>query len=276
MKSIRLSDSAHLIRVDNPRVRDLIGIRHIVLSDSGHINEIGYRDNAPWYIWSTYLRGHDPTHNIRVQQTNFVLSVAARQEAVLVAFAMKLLAGTLSGPYVGFSDINKSPFSIQFLNHSPYWGGSFLVLGRKEVSMLRTLLAALNNAAIRGKLETIIEMYRYAESATVPSVSLRFLELAVILEMLFLPTQDRELSYRFQLRIAKWFRRHYRKDVMTVAAQAKRIYKLRSDIAHAGIAKVNDEDMNSVRGLARMALRKFVLDRSIFTDTYLDELCLQE
>lgn len=272
-KSIKLSDSAHFIRVDNPRVRNLIGIQHVVLSDSGHIREIGYRDDAPWYIWATYLlQGGNSPYNIR--QNNFVLSVATRQEAVLVAFAMKLIAGTLSGPYVGFSDIKNPPFSIQFLNLSPYWGGDILVLGRKEISMLRTLLVALSSPSPGAKLETIIEKYRYAESKTVPSRSLRFLELAVILEMLFLPTADKELSYRFQLRIAKWFKRHHREDILDVAAKAKRIYKLRSDIAHSGTAKISDEDMSTVRDLTRMALRKFVLDRSIFTDTYLDELCL--
>jgi hypothetical protein len=100
------------------------------------------------------------------------------------------------------------------------------------------------------------------------------MELAVILEMLFLPTADRELSYRFQLRIAKWFNRHYRTDISSVAGTAKRIYKLRSDIAHSGAAKIGADDLADIRNLTRMALRKFVLDASSFTDRYLDELCL--
>jgi len=193
---------------------------------------------------------------------------------VFVAFAMKLIAGTQSGPYIGFSDIKSLPFSIEFLNFSPYWGGTFLALGRNEISLLRKLLVAMKAGPSGGRIATIIEKYRYAESASVPSQSLRYMELAVILEMLFLPTADRELSYRFQLRIAKWFKRHYRDDIASVAGKAKRIYKLRSDIAHTGAAKISDEDLADIRHLVRMSLRKFVLDASSFTDKYLDELCL--
>lgn len=275
-RSIKLSDSAHLIRVDNPRIKNVIGIRHVALTESGHIREIGHNDNAPWYTWVKYLRGHNPTHNIGVSQTNFVLSVASKREAILVGFAMKLLSGTRSGPYFGFSDMKKSPFTVELLALCPYWGGNFLTLERKEISMLRRLLKALKSFTADEKLDTIIEKYRYAESATVPSVTLRFLELAVILEMLFLPKEASELSYRFQLRIAKWFGRHYREDVRAVATQAKRIYDIRSAIVHKGTpkAKISDEDLGSIRRLARMSLHKFVLERSLFEDNYLEELCL--
>jgi hypothetical protein len=207
-------------------------------------------------------------------QNNFVLSTSTRREAEIVAFAMKLLGGTLSGPYVGFSDFAHFPSSVQFLIFNPYWGGRALVLGRQEILRLRKLLTALHGAPYNGKLETIIEKYRYAESADVPSINLRILELAVILEMLFLPTADRELAYRFQLRIAKWFKRHCGEDVVSTASKAKRIYKLRSDIAHSGTAKAGDADLEDVRLLARAALQKFVVDSSKFTDKYLDDLCL--
>lgn len=273
-KSIKLGDSAHLIRLDHPHMRSLIGITHILLGELGHIQEIGYRDNAPWYIWTAHLRTNHPTHDIHLQLTNFALSVPDRSTAVLVAFAMKLLAGTRSGPYVGFSDIRTLPFSIVNLNICPYWGGSPLVLGLKEITVLKMLLLALSSSGQTGKLGTLIEKYRYAESAGPPSISLRFMELAVVLEMLFLPSQATELSYRFQLRVAKWFSRHFREDVGNVAAEAKRIYKLRSEIAHKGVAIVSEEAMASVRRLTRKALHKFVLNPSIFTDRYLDELCL--
>jgi len=140
--------------------------------------------------------------------------------------------------------------------------------------MLRMLLSALNSLAADRKLDTVIEKYRYAESASGPSRALRFLELAVILEMLFLPRQSTELSYRFQLRVAKWFHRHYREDTRQVATQAKRIYTIRSDIAHKGTATISEDDMKSISRLTRMALHKFVLERRLFEDEYLSELCL--
>lgn len=274
-KSIKLSSSARLIRFDNRTVANLVGVRHIVLSDTGLIREIGFRDDAQWYAWAQHMYPPMRFAPFNVYKLNFVLSVATREEAVNVAFAMKLLAGTLSGPYIGFSDFRQLPSTVQFLNISPYWGGSFISLGTRDISLLRTLLAALNAHPKGGKMETIIEKYRYAESADVPSQSLRFLELAVILEMLFLPTADRELAYRFQLRVAKWFNRHYGDDIEDIATTAKRIYKLRSDIAHSGTGKISDKDLIDARHITRMALRSFVLDASIFTDKYLDELCLR-
>ena len=273
-KSIKLGESIFLIRLDHPHLRSLIGISNIVVSKSGHIEQIGYLDNSPWPIWASHLRTNHPTHDIHRQFINFALSVPDRSSARFVAFAMKVLAGTRSGPYVGFSDFRNSPFSIVPLNLCPYWGGGPLVLERKGIATLRMLLRAATSSEHKGKLGTLIEKYCYAESFGPPSPSLRYMELAVVMEMLFLPIQAAELSYRFQLRVAKWFSRHFRDDVGNVAVQAKQIYKLRSKIAHEGVATVSDEDMASIRTLTRKALHKFVLDPSIFTDGYLDELCL--
>jgi hypothetical protein len=148
-------------------------------------------------------------------------------------------------------------------------------LGRAEIKILRTLVEQLERSHGDKRLDMVIEKFCYAESAGVPSTALRFLELSVVLEMLFLPKKaTSEISYRFQLRVAKWFSRHYREDVRVVADHAKRIYTLRSNIAHTGIAEVTNEDMNTIRWIARMALRKSVLKSSLFDDKYLDELCL--
>lgn len=274
-KSIKLSDSASLIRIDVPHIKELIGVRHVELDASGYIAEISHRDEAPWYIWTRYLgRGHPILDNILLDLTNFVLAVENRREALLVAFAMKLIAGTRSGPYIGFSDPRCSPFSVVYLPFSPHRSDCFLALDSKKISLLRKLLAALNEAPGGGKLDTLIEKYCYAESAGVPSTSLRFLELAVILEMIFLPKANAELSYRFQLRVAKWFRRHQGEDVLAFVAKAKRIYTLRSHVAHSGTAKISGNDMDDIRHITRTALRAFVLDASMFEDRRLEELCL--
>ena len=97
-KLIRLGESISLIRLDSRHLRGLLGIRNIVVSESGHIEQIDYQENSPWPIWASHLRTNHPTHDIHSQLTNFALSVPDRSTARFVAFAMKVLAGTRSGP----------------------------------------------------------------------------------------------------------------------------------------------------------------------------------
>lgn len=271
-KSIKLTDSIFLLRFDHPRVRNLIGIQDITLEDTGHISAISYKTSSVWPRWWIHLRSHNPSHNIRNQFCNFVLATSTREEAILVAFALKLLDGTLSGPFIGFSDDGDS---VQFLKHRPWWGKGFLKLENPEIRSLRKLLTALSVFTDKAKLETIIEIYRYAESADVPTASLRFLQLAMILEMLFLPGKASELNYRFQLRLAKWFHRFCKENPKTIATAAAKIYDIRSKIAHGGVAKVSDEDMNFIREITRRALRYFVIDPSKFSDSFFTSLCLE-
>lgn len=275
-KSIKLGKSISLTRIDNARCKKILGISSVTLSEDGVVTQWCYEANAPWRTWLTYLRqGHKPHHNFLLQQTNFLLTVSNREQAIIVGFAMKLIDGTKSGPFMGFSDMNTSAFSAYFLNWCPYWGGERLSLERAEIKVLKELIEKLEQSHQDKRLGTMIEKFGYAESEGLPSKSLRFLELSVILEMLFLPKKDSELSYRFRLRVAKWFNRHYGEDVKVMFDQAKRIYDLRSTIAHAGTAEVTDQDMNAIRDIARRALRKYVCDSSLFQDQYLDELCLR-
>lgn len=271
-KSIRLTDSIFLLRFDHPRARNLIGIQDITMSETGHISAISYKVSSVWPRWWIHLRSENPTHNIRNLFCNFVLATSTYEEATLVAFALKLLDGTLSGPFVGFSDDGNSD---QFLRFRPWWGKGFLKLERSEINLLRKLVAALSAFQKKPKLATIMEIYRYAESADVPTASFRYLQLAIILEMLFLPEQTSELKYRFQLRLAKWFHRFYKENPKTIASIATTIYKIRSTVAHQGVAKVTDEDMNNIRDITRRALRCFVFDPSKFTDTFFESLCLE-
>lgn len=271
-KSIKLTDSIFLLRFDHPRVRRLIGIEDIAVSEIGHTSAISYKTSSVWPTWWIHLRSENPTHNFRNQLCNFVLATSTREEAILVAFALKLMGGTLSGPFVGFSEGGNS---VQFLRFRPWWGKDFLKLESPEIKLLRKLVADLSAIPITPKLSTIMEIYRYAESADVPTASLRYLQLAIILEMLFLPQKASELGYRFQLRVAKWFHRFYKEDPKTIASIAATIYKIRSTVAHKGVAIVTDEDMNNVRDITRRALRYFVIDPSVFTDTFFDSLCLK-
>ncbi len=270
-RSIRLSDAASLFRFDVPRIRHLVGLKHLTIGNEGAITSMQHLPNSAWSTWWSYLRSNDPTHNVRLRWSNFVLAASSREEAVRVAFALKLLAESFSGPYVGFSANGNS---IQYLVFRPWHGSQPLTLGRSETAQLRALLKAVSKFRDKARLETIIELYRYAESADVLPRSHRFLQLAIILEMLFLPKQKQELRYRFHLRMAKWFSHVFNDDIKTVATQSLRIYDLRSAIAHQGVAKISDAEMTNVKDYTRRALRRYLIDPTAFADAYLDDLCL--
>ncbi|MCG8428813.1 MAG: HEPN domain-containing protein [Chromatiales bacterium] len=273
-KTIKITDSISLSRIDIKKNRELIGVEEIIVNESGHvISWSGYSDSSPWYFWALHLRDNIGA-NLHLRQMNFILEVQKREEALLVGIAMKLLCGTKSGPYIGFSDIRLSSFSVHSLIHRPYWGEGYLYLGKKEIKQLKSLVRQLEGLQADKKLNTIIKKFWYSESYSGQATSIRFLEMSVILEMLFLPKAVSELSYRFQLRMAKWFNRHYRKNLKEVADDAKKIYRTRSKIAHSGTAKISRDELNNVRDYVRFAVRKYLTDPSIFKDDYLEELCL--
>ena len=157
------------MRFDHPQIRNLIGIQDLTLSNTGLLSEISYTTSSVWLAWWLPLQDENPSHNVRNKLCNFVLATSTQDEAIMVAFALKLMGSTLSGPFVGFSvDGN----STQFLRFRPWWGKGFLKLEGPEVKSLRKLLITTSAFRSKSKLEVIMEIYRYAESADVPSSSL--------------------------------------------------------------------------------------------------------
>lgn len=267
-RSLSLADSIRLIRLDCPTAKRLLGISRLSLSDDGFLKSKAYRDDASWWSYRANFRSNDPNQNFIINSANFLLAVDNRKQAESVAFAMKLIAPTRSGPYFGFS---ADADQFHLLSNCPYSGKGILNIDPSAHRKLKEILRLLH--AKDKKLETIVEKFGFAVSNGRPT-RLRFFELATILEMLFLPTQSSELSYRFRLRIAKWFKRHCGADPLDYAAKAKRIYDLRCEIAHQGTAAISEEALDDVSQITRRAIMHYLRDRAVFDDGYLDRLCL--
>ena len=291
-RSIKISDSIYLKRIDLKKCKKLLGIKNLVLSENGLIKEIEYDEDASWFRYIKIFPLADPNISLMVKLTNFLLVVKNTQQATNIAFAMKLLMDTKSGPYMYFCGLspkaktapsliemfqNRFNVNLFFSNgrilHCPYWGDNVLKLDNVHIEKLRKIVSMIDGNKDK-KLQTIIEKFLYAESYGPLSKHLRYLELAVILEMLFLPNKAQELRYRFRLRVAKWFHTHYKENLNNKNNEAVKIYDLRSKIAHSGTARISDVDLNTIRRTTRKAINKYIFDNTIFTDKYLDNLCL--
>ncbi|WP_152609848.1 HEPN domain-containing protein [Geobacter sp. OR-1] len=271
---IKLGNAAALLRIDYAECKEIMGIRDVQFDDEGRQKAISFTNNA-WHILTDQLPTRNPNHLLSWQFSNFILAVNERQNAELVGLAMKILGNTKTGPYVGFSgNPQQLPFAIHYLRHCPYWGGDTQRFDRAYIKRLKCLVARLEAAKFDERWPIIVEKFLYAESHGVPSDQLRYLELSVILEMLFLPNKSAELSYRFQLRVAKWFHKHYKYDLSNVSDQAKKIYSNRCKLAHSGKATIGKEDLDELRLLVRNVLIKYIFEDGIFKDKYLDDLCL--
>ena len=102
----------------------------------------------------------------------------------------------------------------------------------------------------------------------------RFIEIAIILEMLLLPESSTELSYRFRLRLAKLASKLFALNVNDVYRDAKKIYKTRSKLVHSG----SDSDIEDVSQMAfpltRELLLAYLRNKDTFTDASLEALCV--
>jgi hypothetical protein len=118
------------------------------------------------------------------------------------------------------------------------------------------------------------DKYLYATSFGLGNES-RFLEMAIILEMLLLPKNQQELSYRFSLRMANLAAAHLGENKQDAFTTAKHIYRIRSNLVHSG----HDKDVEGIfpRALdyARQLLRLYLDSRDTFMDEALDKLCLK-
>ena len=201
--------------------------------------------------------------------SNYVLHAPSRQRALEFNFSLKLADESSSSLYIGYEHAG----ATHFIHPPCYFGKDPLALTEETVALISGTLANISRSNDDRKLSLIKEKYLYAMSEQVRREG-RFVEIAIILEMLLLPQSSTELSYRFSLRLAKLASRLFSLDVQDVYRDAKRIYITRSNLVHSG----SDSDIDRVSEIAinytRRLLLQYLEDKDMFTETSLDALCL--
>jgi hypothetical protein len=151
---------------------------------------------------------------------------------------------------------------------------SILRSQRGTVLHLHRVSRLLRDQAPRAASRRIVSALRWAGRAT---ASRRrdeaFLHFVIALESLMLPPQrEGEIGYRLRVRVAHWLGGNLdnrRKNAKHVTAT----YGTRSQIAHAGVSDVTDDEMRIVRQLVKATLIVALHSRrlKLFTEDKVDE-----
>ena len=117
------------------------------------------------------------------------------------------------------------------------------------------------------------QKYLYAVSRQI-SMESRFIEFAIILEMILLPETSTELSYRFGLRLARIMSKLFKVQTEEAYKNAKMIYRTRSSLVHSGEYKDLEQVAPIALDYTRRLMCAYLQDKSIFKEASLDSLCL--
>ncbi len=182
---------------------------------------------------------------------------------------------TRSGISVGFSYAPGGYF-LSIIHPEPYFGEEIFELNRSNVKSLSEIVTQLLMMQSDTRLQLILQKYQYALSSEGLSNPQRFLELAIILEMLLLPEQNAELRYRFSLRFAKLFKKHdgQNENINDLYKYGKTLYDIRSKIVHKGSDDRIEMTMDMLTKFTQKAILLYLRDVSIFAERTLDILCL--
>lgn len=202
--------------------------------------------------------------------SNYVLVAPSLERAKEFNFALKLAGNSSSALYIGFKTTTPAKC---FLTPPCFFGKSALIVKDEDVKSLAALVGQIECARGDKKLQTMREIYVHALANQRRKES-RFIEIAIILEMLLLPSSSAELSYRFSLRLAKLLNKLTGEPTNDAFKLARRIYTTRSHLVHAG----SDRDLEEIGPVAynyvRILLAAYLNDRTLFQEARLDELCL--
>lgn len=109
------------------------------------------------------------------------------------------------------------------------------------------------------------------------SIEVRFLMVAISLENLFLCGEKNELAYKFSLRLSKLLNGQKKYDLGKIFYTARKIYDIRSDIAHSGMSKKLDKDIFiEAQNLSRESLNIYIKNKDYFSNNSLDNMCLKK
>lgn len=110
----------------------------------------------------------------------------------------------------------------------------------------------------------------------------KFLDLMTILEMLYLPENNSELSFRLSIRLANMFGKFYKEDKKTTFDKIKYFYDIRSSIVHTGEAKykkniicLSSEKtiLIDLLDVTRKSILLYVEDPNRFKEDELNNIC---
>jgi hypothetical protein len=280
VKEICINERISLKRIDKEDCQKALGIKNIVYSFNldGTIKSIKNLKNPQQMFRFNMPGSDDPKIQLELFSLNFALVVESIRDAERFQQAMKLLnPKTRSGISVGFGSTGFI-HGIFYVHPTPYRGEEIFTIDSKSVRALKELIAKLCSLEADKTLSIILQKYLYALSSEGFSESHRYLDLAIIMEMLLLPQNSQEVAYKFRLRFANLLKKrvgsHSKADIRGLYATGKRIYNIRSRIAHQGFDKRAKDNLEALSTFVQQSILLYLDNNALFCDKALDEMCL--
>ena len=210
-------------------------------------------------------------HRVFVMSSQFILEAKDVECVNWFQQALKLYKDGKTGVFYG---VNLRTREIHFLHPIPFYGSGVYSLEEKDIPKIKELYEAIKNTKSK-RYDLIAEKFLFALSGLHIKNDHRFLELATILEMLYIPRAKTELSFRFSLRACKALSKYQSMDEEKTYEDMRKIYDIRSGISHSGFHRDTAKYLNKLIDYTRKSIVLFLKDHSIFEDKRLDKLCIK-
>jgi len=247
-----------------------LGIRSPDYNEKGQLIGVG---PYSFGMHRTPLSG-DPGILLSFNSSNFFVTIKDFETAKYVKTAIKLHSINSTSILVGFTGENRDS-GHSYFNPPEFYGSESISLDELSLIELKRIYVQIRNAKEDPKFGLLAEKYHYAVSSLPISDSNRFLEMSIILEILLLPNNESEISYRFSLRMARLCKKYLKEDIHKSFEFAKEIYNIRSKLVHEGIHKKTSEKLSAIIDLGRRFILLYLQDPSIFELKSLNSLCLE-
>jgi hypothetical protein len=265
LDEIVISDDLHVRRMNGEDKERLLHLKDAEYDKSGRLSKFTALEGCLLFELNVTSLDIDD----QFCSSNYVLAASSRERAGLFNLALKLAGNSCSSLYIGYGPDK----SVRLLSPPCYFGQSALALTKKEASSLVQLVKQISDAQGDSKLTTMSDIFLHAMALS-PRKESRFIEVAILMEMLLLPSSSQELSFRFALRLAKLMQKLFGKSPSEVFAHGKSIYTTRSNLVHTGKDRNLERIAPVAYDYARSLLSAYTADKTLFQDAALDALCI--
>lgn len=263
-----VSDNLHIARMSEEDKKRLLHIENAKYDENGRLCSFTATSDC---LMSNMPDPHLDQNDVFCS-SNYIVTASCPERAKEFDFALKLAGNSCTALYIGFKTDTPATY---YINPPSYFQGDALSVEEKDVKKISKLLEQITLLQNDKKLKTMKEIYMHALSMQRRKES-RFIEIAIILEMLLLPSQSAELAYRFSLRLAKLLNKLTGEPVEEAFGHAKSIYNTRSRLVHSGKDSKLDDISPTAYNYVRLLLSAYIEDKNNFTDDTLDKLCLNQ
>ena len=257
-----------LRRITDEEIFEFFEIRVIERTEDGLIKEMSGGD---FNILTDPLSAILIDHKAFLMSSQFILEAKEIKCVNWFQQALKLYKSGKTGVFYG---INSKTRNIHFLHPIPFYGKKVYSLEQGDLPKIKALYETIKKTKSK-RYDLIMEKFLFALSGLSIRSHHRFLELATILEMLYVPRSGTELSFRFSLRACKALSKYLSMDEEETYNDMRDIYKIRSGISHSGFHRYTAKYLNRLIDYTRKSIVLFLKDPSIFEDKRLDELCIK-